>query len=67
MSKKDFELIAKVLRDELGYTRETDDTVERETTERVIRNLAARFASNLTNTNPRFDRERFIGAATRVV
>lgn len=51
MSKKDYELIARVLR---GFTFGIDEN-EGEL-------LAERFADELRATNPRFHRERFIAA-----
>jgi hypothetical protein len=50
MSKKDFEMIARVLR-EYGSASPTDALF-----------LARKFADELAATNPRFARERFIAA-----
>lgn len=50
MTKKDFELIANILRD------------NREGAEVTIDTLAEHFACAFTYTNPRFDAERFITA-----
>ena len=58
MQKRHFELIAKVLRDQYN---EEGTEFGKET----VRMLAQRFAGNLANLNPRFERERFIAAATR--
>lgn len=49
MTKKDFELIARVIR--------------RSNLSHGKSELAVRFANELQNTNPRFDRGRFIAAA----
>lgn len=49
MTRKDFELIAR------GIATYTDNLVERS-------NLAEHFASVLSTTNPRFDRDRFVNA-----
>lgn len=56
MSKKDFELIAKVLRE---YRRDYPNV------DYHADALAGRFASALWETNPRFNRDRFIDAVTR--
>lgn len=53
MSKKDFEMIARVLRDNLNGP---DCPVP------VRDNLARAFADELAASNPRFARERFIAA-----
>ena len=58
MTKKDFELIARVLRTARS---DTPDATGR----RVTAELAAAFADELAATNPRFDRARFIAAATK--
>lgn len=54
MTKKDFELIAGVLRRADTCTAKIVDA----------REVALMFADALQHTNPRFDRERFIAAAT---
>lgn len=54
MTSKDFELIARVLR---------DPTLHLQDSKRLA--LAVRFADELGSINPNFDRERFIAAATR--
>lgn len=64
MSKKDFELIARVLKsaqrdlnDGGTYTRtSTSDAAH-------LARTVARFADELASTSPRFDRERFLNAA----
>lgn len=53
MTRKDFELIAKVLRN-------ADEVADQDTLEA----LADMFADALADTNPSFNRERFIAAAT---
>jgi hypothetical protein len=55
VSKKDFELIARVLRFRRGMLTD-EDAIEQ------VDILAAMFATELASTNPRFDRERFIAA-----
>lgn len=60
MTKKDFELIAGVLRDTEAITLKSHwDAVWKDRDR-----LAEAFADALATTNPRFDRERFIAAAT---
>lgn len=54
MTKKDYELIAKAIRDVYLYGIDVD----KGTLDDVARSLAA----HLATTNPRFDRERFIKA-----
>jgi hypothetical protein len=54
MSKKDYELIARVLRESRALSTTSGKCYARE--------LAADFAAELAATNPRFDRERFIAA-----
>lgn len=51
MSRKDFEMIARVLRDPSLHLQDSKR-----------RALASRFADELAATNSRFDRERFIAA-----
>lgn len=51
MSKKDFEMIARVLRDPTLHLPEAKR-----------RAVASRFADELRATNPRFDRSRFVAA-----
>ena len=58
MQKRHFELIAKVLRDQ--YQAEGTEFGKE-----TVRMIAQRFAGYLANLNPRFDRERFIKAATQ--
>lgn len=53
MTRKDFELIAKVLRN-------ADEVADEQTLEA----LAEMFADELATTNPNFNRERFIAAST---
>lgn len=53
MTKRDFELIARVIRSVPSWD-ESDSARRRE--------LAMTFANALTETNPRFDRERFLEA-----
>lgn len=53
MTRRDFELIARVLREH--YTEAPTETTQY--------GLAAHFASELAAENPRFDRERFLQAA----
>ncbi len=55
MSRKDFCLIANVLRESFALQANVDAEVRRQ--------LASEFADALRTTNPRFDRERFISAA----
>lgn len=57
MTKKDYELIAGILNDQIHA--ETT-TFGRET----VQMIAQRFADALGNTNYRFDRERFLSAVT---
>lgn len=51
MSKKDYELIASVLRGAKAYTKPDDHVL-----------LVGDFTNALATTNPRFDRARFIAA-----
>lgn len=53
MTRKDYELIARVLRN-------ADEMID----EMALEALAENFADELAETNPRFDRARFISAAT---
>lgn len=53
MTRKDYELIARVLRN-------SDEMID----EMALEALAENFADELADTNPRFDRARFISAAT---
>jgi len=62
MSKRDYELIARVLR-ATGQHNATDETY-REGWHGALASVVHRFAGELAGTNPRFDRERFIAAAT---
>lgn len=55
MTRKDFELIARVLR----YYKE-----DMNGTSTHVSNLAHRFATELEQTNPRFDRRTFFDACT---
>lgn len=59
MTKQDFELIARVLRDSRALAVDANCV-------KTIDNLAASLASELRSTNPRFDRARFITACTDV-
>jgi hypothetical protein len=56
MSKKDYELIARVLRFQRNHIVTSDEAIDQ------VDQLAAMFATELASTNPRFDRERFIAA-----
>jgi hypothetical protein len=56
MTKKDFQLIAHVLRVEKHAGPEENHP--------LFDDLAKTFAAELARTNPRFDRQRFIDAAT---
>ena len=62
MTKKDFELIARVL----SYTASINDTDSEAS--RVARctvtHIANRFADELAKTSPRFERKRFFAACT---
>ena len=53
MTRKDYELIARVLRN-------SDEMID----EMALEALAENFADELADTNPGFDRARFISAAT---
>lgn len=66
MTKKDYELIAGVLRGETEYIKTARGIDDSERVDRVayVASLASEFATALQPTNPRFDRERFIAAAT---
>ena len=55
MSKKDYELIARVLRSRVGYFTSRDG-------QDALAIVARDFASELQTTNPRFDRARFLQA-----
>lgn len=54
MTKKDFELIAKVIRNHINYIND------------AVPNLAQEITEELQKTNPRFDRERFLKACNVV-
>lgn len=56
MTKKDFEFIALSLYETLTLMGEGPD---------YIKDMATLWANRLQHTNPRFDRARFIAAATR--
>lgn len=56
MTRQDYELIARVIRDSLEHNACGQD--QREMCETVAHN----FASRLATTNPRFDRARFLRA-----
>jgi hypothetical protein len=58
MTKKDYELIARVLRFQRNHVVTSDDAIDQ------IDQLAAMFATELASTNLRFDRSRFIAACT---
>lgn len=58
MTRKDFELIAKVLRESKSI-----NAAAWSASVRAV--LAVEFADALAETNPAFDRSRFIEAATR--
>src|SRR5215475_7113711 len=58
MSKKDFELVARVVRASAPLPYETAELLSKD----QQRALAERFAAELASTNPRFDRGRFIAA-----
>jgi hypothetical protein len=60
MTKKDFEIIAGAIREErAGWT---DHFAEDHPSVMAIDGAASMLASALAQTNPRFDRERFIAA-----
>lgn len=56
MTKKDYELIARVLREARDERNGEHDA--------ILNSLAYSFAHALNDTNPKFDRSRFIKAAT---
>ena len=67
MTRKDFELIARVLRDaEPAAATSSDPAINtRRTAEHCVwTDIAADFADALAGTNERFDRGRFLKAAT---
>jgi len=55
MTRKDFQLIADVLR---AHQDGSD-------ADHIVRGLAVSFASELAKTNPRFNAQRFIGACLK--
>jgi len=57
MTKKDYEVIAKIIKDVAEAKNGTP-------VESLFSILTARLANYLETTNPRFDRERFIAACT---
>jgi hypothetical protein len=59
MTKKDYELIAKILNDTRPYTDGLINQDDEKAQWVIMRN---RFAEKLRETNPRFDRQRFIAA-----
>lgn len=61
MTKKDYELIAEVLRVELVSWNRTDDILARAAVRSVARTLSDRFQED----NPNFDRARFVQAITK--
>lgn len=71
MSKKHFELVARVIKDAMQaeharYLKQTEDTLgtamEHSGALGAIATLANRFASEFADQNPRFDRTRFLKA-----
>lgn len=56
MTKKDFELIARVLSDARELAADNDDLI-------LLDMVGRRFAAELATTNPRFDGHRFMEAA----
>jgi hypothetical protein len=59
MTRKDFELIARVLRE--AHSQLTAGSIAAI----IVESLAEDFAHDLAATNPRFDRARFLKAATK--
>lgn len=57
MTRKDFEMVANVLRDARVSGAEKSPAEEA-----LIDDIAAHFAQELSYTNPRFDRSRFLRA-----
>lgn len=57
MSRKDFELIARVINDEIGSYSSMDDPEAI-----ALTKLASEFASALSGTNPRFNCAKFLRA-----
>jgi hypothetical protein len=62
MTRKDYELIAATLKDEIETARHLARTIDEETAVGALENLALHFARALATTNPRFDGHRFIAA-----
>jgi hypothetical protein len=60
VSKKDFELIARVLRDERARYAQYRTTERFEAQIAAVDGVARAMAEDLAHTNPRFDRERFL-------
>ena len=66
MTRKDFELIAEVLAAGMttaNLSDPTDKPTYSEGYKQAIKDMAATFAYRLTDTNPRFDTDRFLKAA----
>jgi hypothetical protein len=62
MTKKDYELIAKVLRGQLNHY-SPDYGPGWDTARHAVRGVAFKLAWDLARDNPRFNQERFIKAA----
>lgn len=60
MTRKDFVLIANVLKDERGRVAAEDASPERDAQLRAIDNVAIDMSAVLNTTNPNFDRGRFL-------
>jgi hypothetical protein len=62
MTRKDFQLIADTFAEEIATCEAMEETVSAQ----ALRHFAASMADSLAKTNPRFDRERFVTACTRL-
>jgi hypothetical protein len=61
MTKKDYELIASIIKDYIDYSynvEDTDDFIVHDYAERI----AYKMAETLASKNPRFDKEKFLKA-----
>ena len=69
MTRKDYQMIANVLSKHIAHWESAQETLaekrlkhQAKASAMTVRDLALSFAGELANTNPRFDRERFLEA-----
>ncbi len=65
MTRKDYQLIADMINKHIAYWEEVANTEELDSRASVnaLRDLSLSFAGELADTNPRFDRKRFLKAS----